>query len=55
MKRHEFNCTLLKERLLGLIFLKPKTKEEKQKINGEINYIRNLLISEEFSEERNVL
>lgn len=55
MKRDEFNYTLLKERLSGLLFLKPRTKEDKKKINGEIEYIRNLLISEEFSEERNVL
>lgn len=55
MRREEFNYTLLKERLTALKFVKPKDKEERKLIKGEIAYLENLLISEEFSEERNVL
>lgn len=55
MRREEFNRTLLKERLTALRFLKTTDKKEQKNIEGEIKYINNLLMSEEYSEERKEL
>jgi len=43
------NIVSIKDRLNALRFMEPKTKEEKEKIIGEIKYITLLIQAEEFS------
>jgi hypothetical protein len=43
------NLTSIIDRLNVLKFIKPKTKKEKIKIDGEIKYITSLIQAQEFS------